>query len=141
LLDETLPRLLDGTAPRTAQDEGRATTYPRRRPADGLICWEWDANRVYDLVRAVTDPYPGAFTYLGGEKLTIWWAEPVAGRVAPGVVAVRGADVLVGAGAGALRLRCVEWRGRRVEGAELLGAMAAFAGKEVSTDSCRGQER
>ncbi len=29
---------------------------------------------IYNLVRAVTNPYPGAFTTVNGIKLFIWWA-------------------------------------------------------------------
>lgn len=45
---------------------------PRRRPKDGLICWEQPAKQIYDFVRALTEPYPGAFSYLDGIKWTIW---------------------------------------------------------------------
>jgi methionyl-tRNA formyltransferase len=32
---------------------------------------------VYDWVRAQTRPYPGAFTFLGDEKVIVWGARPV----------------------------------------------------------------
>lgn len=47
---------------------------PRRRPKDGLIFWNQSSCRLYDFVRALTKPYPGAFTYLNGEKWLIWEA-------------------------------------------------------------------
>ncbi|MGX8894802.1 bifunctional UDP-4-amino-4-deoxy-L-arabinose formyltransferase/UDP-glucuronic acid oxidase ArnA, partial [Enterobacter cloacae] len=45
---------------------------------DGLIDWNADAKTVHNLVRAVTEPYPGAFTFLGERKMIIWRARPVA---------------------------------------------------------------
>lgn len=56
------------------QDERAATWYPQRRPEDGVIDWTWSSRALYDWIRAQTSPYPGAFTYLDGAKLTIWSA-------------------------------------------------------------------
>ena len=46
-------------------------------PADGIIDWETRAPYLYDWVRAQTRPYPGAFTWLGGDKIVVWRARPV----------------------------------------------------------------
>ncbi len=78
LLQETYPLLRAGTAPRLPQDQGRASYFGGRKPADGLISWDKDAVAVYNLVRAVTHPYPGAFTYFRGKKLFIWAGKPLA---------------------------------------------------------------
>lgn len=68
-----VPRILDGTAPRQAQDHARATVMPQRKPEDGVIDWTaMSADAVHNWVRAQTRPYPGAFTALRGERLTIW---------------------------------------------------------------------
>lgn len=77
LLDEALPLLGRGDAPRTPQDEGRASYCAKRVADDGLINWQASADDVWTLVRAVTKPYPGAFTFYRGEKLTLWAAELV----------------------------------------------------------------
>jgi methionyl-tRNA formyltransferase len=45
---------------------------PKRRPEDGLIDWNRPVSRIYNWIRALTRPYPGAFTYLDGRKITIW---------------------------------------------------------------------
>ena len=76
LMKEILPRLKDGTFTRTPQSElGPSSYFGGRRPEDGLISWDKDAGSIYNLVRAVTHPYPGAFTRLEGRKLFVWWAE------------------------------------------------------------------
>ncbi len=45
---------------------------PRRRPKDGLIDWSLDNYSIYNFIRALTKPYPGAFSFLDGEKYFIW---------------------------------------------------------------------
>jgi len=77
LMRELVPQLLAGTAPRIPQDPRRASAWPRRVPADGIIDWETRAPYLYDWVRAQTRPYPGAFTFLGDEKVIVWGARPV----------------------------------------------------------------
>jgi methionyl-tRNA formyltransferase len=77
VLRQYLPMIAKGTAPRFSQDESEATIFPQRKPEDGLIDWSWSAKRVYDFIRAQTKPYPGAFTFLRGQKLTIWKARIV----------------------------------------------------------------
>jgi methionyl-tRNA formyltransferase len=63
-----------GRVPRVSQDHSRATSFPRRRPEDGLIDWAQNARSIFNLVRAVAFPYPGAFTSLSGQRVTIWKA-------------------------------------------------------------------
>jgi len=74
LLQEQLPLLAADKATRTAQDESLATYCGRRTPADGYINWQQPARAVRNLVRAVTQPYPGAFTYAGDRKILVWAA-------------------------------------------------------------------
>jgi methionyl-tRNA formyltransferase len=72
MLDEVLPLIRHGQMPRRKQDSSQATVMPKRRPEDGLIDWNWPAARIYNWVRALTHPYPGAFTYVDSRKITIW---------------------------------------------------------------------
>src|SRR2546430_3834626 len=46
-----VPQLLDGTAERTSQDTRRASSWPKRTPADGIIDWETRAPYLYDWGR------------------------------------------------------------------------------------------
>jgi methionyl-tRNA formyltransferase len=77
------PAFSAGQVPRHPQDHSRATYYPRRRPEDGRIDWTQPVEAVYRLVRAVSRPYPGAFTSYKGYKLVIWRARPVAAEPLP----------------------------------------------------------
>ncbi|MBG5926836.1 bifunctional UDP-4-amino-4-deoxy-L-arabinose formyltransferase/UDP-glucuronic acid oxidase ArnA [Providencia rettgeri] len=74
LLEKTLPLIETGSYKAVAQDESQATYFGRRTAEDGLINWNDSAKDVNCLIRAVTEPYPGAFTYLGARKMVIWRA-------------------------------------------------------------------
>lgn len=74
LFKETYPLIKAGTAPRIPQDSRLATIFGGRKPEDGKILWEWPAVAIYNLIRAVTHPYPGAFTFYNGRKLYLWAA-------------------------------------------------------------------
>lgn len=75
LLRDAVPKLLDGSLPLIEQDNARATEWPGRKPEDGRIDTSGSVAEAECLVRAVTRPYPGAFTELDGKKLIIWSAE------------------------------------------------------------------
>jgi len=72
VLSRQLDAMLAGTAPRKPQDHAAATKFGRRKPADGEIDWSRPAADIHNLVRAVSHPYPGAFTRLGADTLYIW---------------------------------------------------------------------
>ncbi len=56
------------------QNEQQATQYNARKPEDGLINWQQPATQIHNFIRALTRPYPGAFTYYQHNKLYIWKA-------------------------------------------------------------------
>ena len=108
LVRECVPRLVSDTVTKVPQDPSRASTWPKRTPLDGIIDWETRAPYLYDWVRAQTRPYPGAFTFLGDEKVIVWQARPVewAGDAPAGTVVDAGP--VVACGEGALLLEEVE---------------------------------
>lgn len=111
LIREVIPQLLTRSAPRLPQESSRASSWPKRSPADGIIDWETRASYLYDWVRAQTRPYPGAFTFLGDEKVVVWRARPVAledAAPAGTIVARRPEGPVVACGEGALLLEEVE---------------------------------
>ncbi len=64
--------LASGERPGRAQPATDEPLLPRRRPADGAIDWKGTSKAVYDLIRALTRPYPGAFSFLDGQQWLIW---------------------------------------------------------------------
>ena len=121
LLDEVLPLISTGRAPRVVQDVGRASYFGGRKPEDGRINWSWPATRIYNLIRAVTDPYPGAFSFLPeGTKMLIWWGIPEEGESGAGeagaVIVDNGEEkVYVASGSGRVCLLDIEIDGDRIK--------------------------
>jgi methionyl-tRNA formyltransferase len=111
LIREYVPQIVARTAPRSAQDPKRASSWPKRVPEDGIIDWDTRAAYLHDWVRAQTRPYPGAFTYLGEEKVVVWRARAVElADPAPAgtIVAERPEGPVVACGEGGLVLEEVE---------------------------------
>ena len=75
LLLEVLPKIADGTLVRRPQDQSRASKWGKRKPEDGIIDWNCMAIYLYNWVRGLAHPYPGAFTFFEGKKLFIWKAK------------------------------------------------------------------
>ncbi|MDE6664080.1 MAG: hypothetical protein K2K46_12185 [Lachnospiraceae bacterium] len=50
--------------------------YNKRTAADGKIDFHERTRNIYNLIRGVAAPFPGAFAMLGDEKVTIWSAQP-----------------------------------------------------------------
>jgi methionyl-tRNA formyltransferase len=112
LIRRHVPQLLAGTAPKIPQDARRASAWPKRTPADGIIDWETRAAYLDAWVRAQTHPYPGAFTFRGDERIVVWRAREVEReprRSAAGtVIELREDGPVVACGEGALLLEELE---------------------------------
>jgi methionyl-tRNA formyltransferase len=124
LFQETFPLIKTSRAPRLPQDPGQASYYGGRKPEDGKIDWSRPALALYNLIRAVTIPYPGAFTVYRGKKLFVWRARPIVGSSGtgqpPGVIlGCQGEGCLVATGEGNLLLTQVQ-----VQGEEMLAGAA-----------------
>jgi len=137
LFTETLPILAAGTAPRIPQDHSQATYYGGRRPADGCFSWDDSAVNIYNLVRAVTHPYPGAFADFGTGRLFVWWCEPQDGPPDAGgkpgtVTAVTSSGPLVATADGQLLLLSLQVDdGPILDGREFAAAYALCPGDSL----------
>ncbi|HSB25209.1 MAG TPA: formyltransferase [Burkholderiaceae bacterium] len=88
VLWRTLPAILAGRAPRRPNDLAQGSYFGARRPEDGRIDWAQGAQQVYNLVRAVAPPFPGAFSDVAGRRLVVAKARRRAGAAstrAPGL--------------------------------------------------------
>ena len=77
---ELIPKLIKNEFKRIPQT-GEPTFYPKRTPDDGLINWNQTSEKLYDFIRAITKPYPGAFSYLDNKKIKIWKAQPFDNKI------------------------------------------------------------
>jgi methionyl-tRNA formyltransferase len=68
ILNAQLEGLLQDNLPRQPQNNELASTYPRRKPADGLIEWDMPTLKIYNLIRALVAPNPGAYYYVQNQK-------------------------------------------------------------------------
>jgi methionyl-tRNA formyltransferase len=116
LIEELHPKIVAGTAPRRKMDIAKGSYFGRRKPEDGRIDWRWPARRIFNLVRAVTHPYPGAFCFVGGHKLLVWEAEIGAENRTcgePGIVLREMPDgaIEIGAGEGSVFVKVAQFEG------------------------------
>ena len=123
VLDENWPLIKDGKNNRIPQDLSRGTYFGGRKPEDGKIDWKRKNIEIYNLVRAVTHPWPGAFCFLRQKKFFIWQCKPlpVNGSSKPGnLISFDQEGIMVATGKGALLLKkCQSEGGEEVNGYEL----------------------
>ncbi|WNK74098.1 bifunctional UDP-4-amino-4-deoxy-L-arabinose formyltransferase/UDP-glucuronic acid oxidase ArnA (plasmid) [Pantoea agglomerans] len=106
LLGDVLPRLREGEVSEWPQDESQATRVDRRTAEDGRIDWNQPAQTIHNLVRAVTDPWPGAFAFAGSVKFIVWKSRvhPQHHQAKPGTVLSK-QPFLIACGEGALEIQ------------------------------------
>lgn len=115
LLKETLPSIIEGTNPRTPQDEERVTYARNISREQERIDWSKSAEAIYNQVRGL-HPWPVAFTTFNDQNMKIWWTEPAAsgksGR--PGEVLELTDDaILVQTGEGVLAITDLQPAGKK----------------------------
>ena len=139
-LAPAVERHLNGN-PGVAQDDDAATYTCTRLPGDGEIDWNRPTAEVHALVRALADPFLGAFTYLEGCRLVVWraarvesprrWAGRVPGRVVGRSAAEGWVDVLTRDGE--LRLHTVQREGEpRLPAADEISSVRITLGLRAS---------
>jgi len=105
------PLIKAGTAPRRKQDPAQASHF-NFDWSMAEIDWTKPATQIWNLVRALTRPLRGAWTWLGGHKLRVWKVrvvepsrELVVSGVVPGqVIAIIGKGIWVQAGEGQVQM-------------------------------------
>ncbi|MEI6702256.1 MAG: formyltransferase [Deltaproteobacteria bacterium] len=130
IIARTWPPLREGTAARIPMNLKAGNYCGGRKPEDGRIDWNWPAIRIYNLIRGVTHPYPGAFTFLHDNKVIIWKALPRSGQGKPGQIMSQN-PLLIGTGDGLLELLSLQVEGNAEQIPEQfvqhhIGAMTIF---------------
>ncbi|HDG1667772.1 TPA: bifunctional UDP-4-amino-4-deoxy-L-arabinose formyltransferase/UDP-glucuronic acid oxidase ArnA [Kluyvera ascorbata] len=135
LLGDVLPKIRSGQTQERAQNETDATYVGRRTPEDGRLTWEKPAQELHNLVRAVSDPWPGAFGYVGTNKFIVWKSRVRTDMAAakPGTV-LSVAPLVVACGEGALEIVTGQSaNGVYMQGTQLAPAMGLVAGALLSS--------
>lgn len=110
LLVGTIAQLKAGTLMPKKQDDGQATLAPILKKEDGLINWTMNATALANRVRGLS-PWPGAYTFFGGERWNLWKAVSNVGARTdkPGtIVAVNKQAIVVATGDGLLNIREIQ---------------------------------
>ena len=146
LLADVLPNMMQGQITLTPQDESQASYFGRRTAVDGEIHWNKPATEINNLIRAVTEPYPGAFTYLGQRKMTIWRSRPLVTThdKQPGTV-LSSDPLVIACGDGALEIQAGQSEsGLYVQGSRLsleLGIMPDVKLSSLPTSTMKRRTR
>lgn len=106
LLETALPSIRQGRTAARPQDESQASMVRSRTPEDGRIRWDNSAQTINNLVRAVTAPWPGAFSFAGAVKFIVWsgHVHTAAHEVKPGTV-ISVAPFIIACSDGMLEIR------------------------------------
>ncbi|MGM0416346.1 MAG: methionyl-tRNA formyltransferase [Thermodesulfobacteriota bacterium] len=113
-MEETLARLCAGTLSAQRQDDSRSSYAPMLKKEDGLIDWTRPATSIHNQVRGLY-PWPGAFTYLGGEVLKVADTRIVDSSGTPGeILKAEDSGVVVACGKGALQVRKLQLPGKKM---------------------------
>lgn len=124
LIQDYFPFLQEGKAPRIKQDEAKASYWHKRVPKDGIIDWNASSKNLYDWIRALTEPYPGAFTFYRDKKLIIWKSmlinEKDHYRDSGTILEIDKDGLLVSTGEGIVKLTCIQFEGEnKLTGGEI----------------------
>jgi methionyl-tRNA formyltransferase len=106
MLVETIRRLNAGTLKPIPQDNSQATMAPLLKKEDGAIDWTMSATGLAHRIRGLS-PWPGAYTFYGQERWTIWKAGAISteSKGVPGtIVDVTRQAFHVAAGGGLLEI-------------------------------------
>ena len=69
---EIVEKIKNKTIIRIPQNEAEATYVKQRKPENGIIDWNKNSLNLYNWIRALTFPYPGAFSFINKNKIIIW---------------------------------------------------------------------
>ena len=76
MLLEVVRQIEDGSYVLTSQDNSQKSYYPLRFPDDGFILWDmYTSRQVHNHIRALTIPYPCAFTFFKGRRVNLLTSE------------------------------------------------------------------
>ncbi|EML4684212.1 TPA: bifunctional UDP-4-amino-4-deoxy-L-arabinose formyltransferase/UDP-glucuronic acid oxidase ArnA [Citrobacter amalonaticus] len=143
VLEQALPAIKRRETRDVLQNESDATYFGRRTPEDSFLTWNRPATTLHNMVRAVAAPWPGAFSYSGTQKFTIWssrvHSQPQTAQ--PGTV-ISVAPLLIACSEGALEVMTGQaGNGITMQGAQLAQVLGLVAGSRLNSQSLATSKR
>ena len=129
LLVATLDDLAAGHVQERPQDDSQATYAHKLQKEEGLIDWQWPAERLHNLIRGL-HPWPHAFTFLGRRRFIVRrsrWFPAASPEAAGTVVEATATRLAVATGSGVLEITEIQSEGKRP-----MTARAFLAGHSLS---------
>ena len=98
MLEETIGNIERGSCRPEQQAKNNISYYPLRFPHDGLILWDiFTAGEIHNRIRALTEPYPCAYTFYNDRKVRLisseLWRYPYYGE--PGCIYMKDKEGLL----------------------------------------------
>lgn len=143
VLEQALPAIKRRETRDVLQNESDATYFGRRTPEDSFLTWNRPATTLHNMVRAVAAPWPGAFSYSGTQKFTIWSSRvrPQTQTAQPGTV-ISVAPLLIACSEGALEVMTGQaGNGITMQGAQLAQVLGLVAGSRLNSQSLATSKR
>jgi UDP-4-amino-4-deoxy-L-arabinose formyltransferase/UDP-glucuronic acid dehydrogenase (UDP-4-keto-hexauronic acid decarboxylating) len=143
VLEQALPAIMRKETHDVAQNESEATYFGRRTPEDSFLTWNRPAETLHNMVRAVAAPWPGAFSYSGTQKFTLWSSRVHAQNqtAQPGTV-LSVTPLLIACSEGALEVVTGQAdNGITMQGAQLAQVLGLVAGSRLNNPSLAASKR
>ena len=143
LLEEALPAIKTGDYAELSQQEAEATCFGRRTPEDSFLDWNKPTAELHNQVRAVSDPWPGAFSYVGTQKFTVWSSRVCTNDIAaqPGTV-ISVSPLLIACVDGALEIITGQaGDGIAMQGSQLAQVLGLVPGSRLNSQSVTTSKR
>lgn len=137
LLLRTWPQLLAGAWPSTPLPASSMTPFGPMSADERAIDWNQSGVSLYNLIRAVTHPYPGAYAGFRGARCTIWRADvrpaPLTGALPPPGTITKFVPFQVVTGDGVLLLRQLQLEGEpELDSAAFIAHYQAVVGERFT---------
>ncbi|EGT4253349.1 bifunctional UDP-4-amino-4-deoxy-L-arabinose formyltransferase/UDP-glucuronic acid oxidase ArnA [Citrobacter amalonaticus] len=143
VLEQALPAIKYRETRDILQNESDATYFGRRTPEDSFLTWDRPATTLHNMVRAVAAPWPGAFSYSGTQKFTLWSSRVHAQNKSaqPGTV-ISVSPLLIACSEGALEVVTGQAdNGITMQGAQLAQVLGLVAGSRLNSQSLATSKR
>lgn len=113
---EVVQQINAGTAHSRPQNEALASYFPRRTEQDDIVDWRHSARQVYNLIRGLAPPLPGALSWINGRRVVLRKARPCTELnplgVEPGtLIGLSHGEAIITTGEGLLKLYSIDFEG------------------------------